>query len=99
MRQLKINWTELEAAFQMSSWEMHHYLDLETGDVLVVTDEAARYVEEPPDSELSEWMQEMVKVARTLAKVCRHISGRKCSRLPGIFTLTRLFATFARVAE
>jgi Mn-dependent DtxR family transcriptional regulator len=64
MRQLKIDWTELEAAFQMSSWEMHHYLDLETGDVLVVTDEAARYVEEPPDSELSEWMQEMVKVAR-----------------------------------
>jgi Mn-dependent DtxR family transcriptional regulator len=64
MRQLKINWTELEAAFQMSSWEMHHYLDLETGDVLVVTDEAARHVEGPPDSELSEWMQEMVKVAR-----------------------------------
>jgi hypothetical protein len=64
MRQLKINWTELEAAFEMSSWEMHHYLDLETGEVLVVTDEAARYVEEPPDSELSEWMQEMVKVAR-----------------------------------
>jgi Mn-dependent DtxR family transcriptional regulator len=64
MRQLKIDWMELEAAFEMSSWEMHHYLDLETGDVLVVTDEATRYVEEPPDGELSEWMQEMVKVAR-----------------------------------
>ena len=64
MRKLKIDWTELEAAFEMSSWETHHYLDLETGDVLVVTDEAARHVEKPPDGELSEWMQEMVKVAR-----------------------------------
>jgi hypothetical protein len=37
--------------------------------------------------------------AGTLAKVCKHISGRECPCSPGIFTLTRLFATFARVAE
>lgn len=63
-RKLKINWTELDAAFQTSSWEMHFYLDLETGGVVMVTDEAARYLEEPPDEELPDWMQEMVRVAR-----------------------------------
>ena len=34
MRKLKIDWGELEIAFQTSSGglvEMHHYLDLETG--------------------------------------------------------------------
>lgn len=51
-RKLKINWTELDAAFQTSSWEMHHYLDLETGEVVMVTDEDACYLEEPPDEEL-----------------------------------------------
>jgi len=46
---LKVNWTELDAALQTSSWEMHKYLDLETGKVVMVTDEAARHLEEPPD--------------------------------------------------
>jgi len=39
------------AAFQISSGglvEMHHYLDLETGEVVMVTSEVTRYLEEPP---------------------------------------------------
>lgn len=63
-RKLKIDWTELNAAFQTSSWEMHFYLDLETGDVVMVTDEASHYFEESLDEELPDWMQEMVKVAQ-----------------------------------
>jgi hypothetical protein len=63
-RKLKINWMELDAAFQSGSWEMHNYFDLETGDVVMVTDEVARYLEEPPDYELPDWMQEMLKVAQ-----------------------------------
>ncbi len=63
-RKLKINWSELDAAFQTSSWEMHFYLDLETGEVVMLTEEASRYLEEPPDRELPDWMQEMVRVAR-----------------------------------
>ena len=39
MRLLKINLIALEDAFETSSPEMRHYLDVETGEVLVVTDE------------------------------------------------------------
>jgi hypothetical protein len=66
-RKLKINWMELDGAFQTSSGglvEMYHYLDLETGDVVMVTSEAYGYLEEPPDEELLGWMQDEIQVAR-----------------------------------
>lgn len=63
-RKLEINWMELDAAFQTGSWEMQSYLDLETGEVVTVTDEVSRYLEEPPDEALSDWMQEMLEVAQ-----------------------------------
>lgn len=62
-RKLEINWMELDAAFQSGSWEMRFYLDVETGKVVMVTDEIARYLEDPPDYELSDWMQEALQVA------------------------------------
>ena len=67
MRKLKINWMELDAAFQTSSWglvEMRFYLDLETGDVVMVTDEIARYLESPPDRKLPDWMHVAIQEAR-----------------------------------
>jgi hypothetical protein len=70
-RKLKISWSELDAAFQTGSWEMHFYLDLESGDVVMVTDEASRYLEESLDEELPDWMQEMVKVAQQVEEGCR----------------------------
>ena len=51
MHKLEIGWMELEAAFQISSGglvEMHHYLDLEMGEGVMVTSEVTRYLEEPP---------------------------------------------------
>jgi predicted nucleotidyltransferase len=45
MRRLKINLFELEAAFETSSTEMHHYLDTETGEVLMTTDEFTQELE------------------------------------------------------
>lgn len=39
MRRLKINLVDLEGAFETNSPEMHHYLDTETGEVLMVTDD------------------------------------------------------------
>jgi hypothetical protein len=57
---------ELEAAFQISSGglvEIHHYLDLETGEVVMVTSEVTRYLEEPPDEELPDWMQHELQIA------------------------------------
>ena len=66
MRKLKVDWMELEAAFQTGSYEMRFHLDLETGKVVMITDEAARHLEEPSDSESSEWMQEMIEEARQI---------------------------------
>ena len=66
MRKLTIDWAELEHAFEMGDrdlMETRFYLDLETGDVVMVLGEAARYVGEPPDHELAEWMQHELQVA------------------------------------
>jgi hypothetical protein len=65
MRKLKIDWMELSAAFESGFAEMHHYLDLETGEVLMVTDEIRWYREEP-GAELHGWQQEMVQTARRI---------------------------------
>jgi hypothetical protein len=62
-RRLKVNWSELNDAFQSGSWEMRHFLDLETGGIVMITDEAARYAEEPPEEELIGWMRDAVKEA------------------------------------
>ncbi len=56
-RKLEIDWIELESAFQNSSWEMQCYLDLETGEVVIVTEEIAGYLEEPPGWELHDWIK------------------------------------------
>ena len=66
-RKLKIDWAELERAFETGGtdlMETRFYLDLETGDVVMVLGEVARYVEDPPDHELAEWMQHELQVAR-----------------------------------
>ncbi len=63
-RKLEIDWMELDAAFQTGSWEMQSYLDLETGEVVTVTDEVSGYLEEPPEYELPDWMQHAIEQAR-----------------------------------
>ena len=40
MKKLAVNWMELELAFDDSSYESSYYLDTETGQVLMVTEEA-----------------------------------------------------------
>jgi predicted nucleotidyltransferase len=45
MRRLKVDLAELEAALEDASWEMAHYLDLETGRVVAITDETRRELE------------------------------------------------------
>jgi hypothetical protein len=67
-RKLEIDWGELSAAFQSGFSEMQYYLDLETGKVVMVTDEARWYLEEPPDEELHEWQQQMIQEARQVEK-------------------------------
>jgi hypothetical protein len=63
MRRLKINLIELEGAFETSSPEMHHYLDVETGEVLLVTDEFSQELERlreeaAPEAKLEELLRE-----------------------------------------
>jgi len=64
MRKLKIDWVGLEGAFASGSLEMNNYLDLETGEVVGVTDEFARYAEEPPEWELHDWMKQAIQQAQ-----------------------------------
>jgi len=66
-RKLEIDWMALEGAFQIGSEglvEMYQYLDLDTGEVVMLTDEVTRYLEEPPERELPEWMQHELQVAQ-----------------------------------
>ena len=63
-RKVEIDWMELDAALQSGSWETRFFLDLETGKVVMVTEEAAGYLDEPPDEELPDWMQHDVEIAR-----------------------------------
>ncbi len=44
-RRLEVDLSELEIAFDDSSWEHSYYLDRETGEVVMVTDEISHQVE------------------------------------------------------
>ena len=45
-RKVKVNLDELSFAFQVRMMETNYYLDLETGEVVMVTDESRRKIEE-----------------------------------------------------
>lgn len=46
MKKVAINWDELSAAFDNSFPELSYYLDTETGEVILITEEAHRFVQE-----------------------------------------------------
>ena len=78
MRRLKINLMDLEEAFESNSPEMHYYLDTETGEVLMVTDDSRQELERlreeagPEDkledllrdSELPDWQKQALAEAQ-----------------------------------
>jgi hypothetical protein len=66
MRKLEINLMELEAAFESGLGEAQYYLDLETGEILLITDEIRWYLEDSPERELPDWQQEMLQQARQI---------------------------------
>jgi predicted nucleotidyltransferase len=63
---LKVDLPGLMAAFEDASWETSYYLDLKTGEVIMLTDEELGYVDEPPDWPLPEWQEEAVKRAEEI---------------------------------
>ena len=44
-RRLRVDLSELEVAFDDASWERSYYLDLETGQVVWITQETHRQLE------------------------------------------------------
>jgi hypothetical protein len=68
MRKLKINWMELEVAIDNDSWEIHHYLDLETGEVIAISDETRGYLDDPPDDELPDWQKQELQAAEQVER-------------------------------
>jgi len=46
MKKVAINWDELSAAFDNSFPELSYYLDTETGEVILITEEAHQFVQE-----------------------------------------------------
>lgn len=54
MRKLKLDLGELSEALDNSSYEHSHYLDLQTGEVILLTEEVRRAVEEFPFEEEEE---------------------------------------------
>lgn len=72
LRRLQIDLIELEVAFDNSSPEMSYYLDLETGHVVLVTNEARRAIEAEEDdggvsAEGPDWFQSVLEDARRVA--------------------------------
>ncbi len=66
MKQLKVDMATLEGAFEDASWEHSYFLDLETGQVIMLTDDMFGYVEGPPDYPLPDWQQEWVEQAEAV---------------------------------
>lgn len=76
MRQVPLQWTELETAFERNAPEIESYLDLRTGEVVTVAQDAANYqemksrvqlggelyvrVDPAPSREQYRWMEQFV---------------------------------------
>ncbi|GEM_PF-4912914 len=56
--------SELLLAWETVSPEVTYYLDLETGEIVMITEEAEAYLEEPLDESEPDWMEEMLQQAR-----------------------------------
>lgn len=69
MKQLAVEWQELMLAFDDSSLEANYYLDTETGQVLLVTDEAFRQLEELYDEHFDPEAPEAFDVEAALAEM------------------------------
>ncbi len=68
MKKLEIDWSDLEMAMDMDSFEISHFLDTETGTIELVTSEDSGYLEDEDLDleELPEWQRESVELARRI---------------------------------
>jgi hypothetical protein len=66
VNRLEVDLPGLMATFEDASWDTSYYLDLDSGEVIMLTDEELGYVDEPPDWPLPEWQEEAVKRAERI---------------------------------
>lgn len=68
LRKLKVDLPELEYAMESASWEHSYYLNLETGDILMVVEETRRLLEEIcGDAGIAEFDEEEIDLESTLS--------------------------------
>ena len=96
MRKLKIDWGELDLAFDNSSYEMSYYLDLETGEVPLIVDEDRDYLGEPAD-DLQDWQKQAAERARAIeeGKGERYLGVPRRSSHEGYREMERFIGTVA----
>jgi len=54
MKELHVDLAELGFVFEDASWEANHYLDLETGDIIMITKEMRRQLDELSEANFGE---------------------------------------------
>ncbi len=94
-RKLPIDWSELLLAWETASPEINYYLDLETGEVVMVTGEAEHYLDEVLDEPLEDWMEEMLQQARQVEEGygTRYVSVPKADSREGYRDMEDFIAT------
>ncbi|MEP7336628.1 MAG: UPF0158 family protein [Acidobacteriota bacterium] len=72
----KISFSDLEDAFQNSSYEHHYWLDKQTGRVILIDDEIADVLREGEDlSDLPDWQREMAEEMMALLRALGELPG------------------------
>lgn len=67
MRKLKIDWSDLELAFDIGmNFDHRHYLDLETGEILLVSEEMLDKLEGAEEGDLDDYDKQLLVLKRTI---------------------------------
>lgn len=87
MKELEIDFQDIECAMEFQSGEMTHYLDKQTGEIILLTDGRLDYPEEKNLDDLRDWEREEVELARKIENnwenyiEVENISGREGYRI------------------
>jgi len=78
MSRLKVPFSDLEDAFQNSSYEHSYWLDKQTGRVILIDDEIADLLREGEDlSDLPDWQREMAEEIKPVLRAFGELPGEE----------------------
>ncbi|MCD4785629.1 MAG: UPF0158 family protein [Candidatus Eremiobacteraeota bacterium] len=66
MKELELDFQDLECAMELQQDEMTHYLDKQTGEIITIMDDISRYAEEEDIDHLQDWEKRDVELARKI---------------------------------